>query len=231
MPSAAARRVILCFGDSNTWGRDPHSTARHPEDGRWPFALQKELGEGWYVIPEGLNGRTTVWDDPIEEHRCGKAYLAPCLLSHQPIDLVVLMLGTNDLKKRFSVSPFDVGRSVGLLLDMILRSGAGPAGGSPQTLLICPPPVGKLTEFAEMFEGAPEKSRQLAPHYRAHAEQWGVRFLDAGGIVAASDGDGLHLDVEAHRKLGAAVAVVVREMIAPPEFVERRLVRPLRSRK
>ena len=207
-----SRKTVLCYGDSNTWGRDPFSRNRLPEDSRWPNVLQDRLGADYHVIAEGLNGRTTVWDDPIEEGRCGKDYLGPCLLTHHPLDVVVLMLGTNDLKKRFSVSAFDIGRSIGLLLDRILRSGTGPQGGAPQALLVCPPPLAKLSEFAEMFEGGSEKSRGLAPFYRQHAEERGCRFLDAGAVVRTSDGDGLHLDSAAHGKLGLAVAEEIGRM-------------------
>ncbi len=208
-----ARSTVVCYGDSNTWGRDPWSAARLERKTRWPTVLQSELGAAADVIAEGLNGRTTVWDDPIEEGRCGKDYLLPCLLSHHPLDIVVLMLGVNDLKKRFSVSAFDIGRGVGLLLDKILASGTGPGGGPPRVLLICPPPLGKLTAFAEMFEGGVEKSRRLAPFYREQAESRGCEFLDAGEIVRSSDGDGLHLDPEMHMKLGRAVAQAVRNML------------------
>ncbi len=206
-------QTVLCFGDSNTWGRSPHSTARHPPESRWPNVLAQRLGPEVLVIPEGLNGRTTVWDDPIEEHRCGKAYLPACLLSHHPLELVVLMLGTNDLKKRFSVSAFDIGRSVGLLLDIILRSGTGPEGGAPKILLIAPPPVGKLSEFAAMFEGAAEKCAELPRHYRAHAEARGCGFFDAGSVVRASDADGVHLEAADQVKLGDALAPIVRSML------------------
>ena len=208
-----SRKTVLCYGDSNTWGRDPRSRSRLPEESRWPTVLQRELGAGVHVIAEGLNGRTTVWDDPIEEGRSGKAHLLPCLLSHHPLDVVILMLGTNDLKRRFSVSPFDVGRSVGLLLDKILASGTGPDGAAPGVLLICPPPLAKLDEFAEMYEGGAEKSRRLAPFYLQHARERECRFLDAGEVIRSSDGDGLHLDPEEHHKLGLAVAAVVREIL------------------
>lgn len=207
-----SRRTLVCYGDSNTWGRDPRSRGRLPEESRWPVVLQGELGESWQVIAEGLNGRTTVWEDPIEEGRNGKTYLTPCLLSHAPIDLVVMMLGTNDLKKRFAVSAFDIGRSIGLLLDKIRQSAAGPDEGSPEILLMCPPPTALLSEFAEMFEGAPAKSRKLAGYYAQHAAERGVRFFDAGTVIRSSDADGLHLEPEAHRRLGRAVAALVREM-------------------
>jgi lysophospholipase L1-like esterase len=207
-------KTVLCFGDSNTWGRSPHSTVRHPPENRWPNVMAQELGPEFLVIPEGLNGRTTVWDDPIEEHRCGKAYLPACLLSHHPLDAVVLMLGTNDLKKRFSVSAFDIGRSVGLLLDIILKSGTGPDGQAPKVLLVSPPPLGKLSEFAEMFEGAAEKCAGLPARYREHAQARGCRFFDAGGVVRASDADGIHLEASDQVKLGVALAPMVRSLLA-----------------
>ena len=209
-----AAKTVLCFGDSNTWGRDPRSTARLPRESRWPTALAAGLGPDVEAIVEALNGRTTVWDDPIEEHRSGKRYLAPCLLSHQPLDLVVVMLGTNDCKKRFSVSAFDIGRSAGLLLDMILKSGCGPGGAAPRALLVSPPPFGKLGEFAEMFEGAEAKALALPQHYRQHAEQRGCAFFEAGSVVRASDADGVHLEPEDQVRLGLALAPVVRGLLA-----------------
>ena len=96
-------RRILCFGDSNTWGYDPATGERFDEQTRWTGVLQAALGGDYTVIEEGLNGRTTVWDDPIEGHKNGHEYLVPCLETHRPLDLVVLMLGTNDLKRRFSL--------------------------------------------------------------------------------------------------------------------------------
>lgn len=206
-------RTVLCFGDSNTWGFDPASKGRFPPDVRWTGVLQTELGGEYRILEEGLNGRTTVWDDPIEEYRNGKAYLIPCLDSHRPLDLVVLMLGVNDLKKRFSVSALDVGRSVGLLLDVIARSGAGPDASAPRALLLCPAPFGKLTELAEMFEGAAEKSGRLARYYEDQARVHGAEFLDTGGLICSSDLDGIHYEAAEHRKLGRAVAQKVREVL------------------
>jgi lysophospholipase L1-like esterase len=106
-------KVILCYGDSNTWGYDPHTQERFSSRVRWTGVLARQLGEEYHMIEEGLSGRTTVWDDPVEGlHKNGKNYLLPCLESHQPIDLVILMLGTNDLKMRFSVPAADIGRGI-----------------------------------------------------------------------------------------------------------------------
>lgn len=207
------QKTVLCFGDSNTWGRSPFGVERLPPESRWPVVMQSKLGEDYQIVMEGLNGRTTVWEDPIEEGRCGKAYLMPCLLTHDPIDLVILMLGTNDLKKRFSVSAFDIGRSVGLLLDKILASATGPGKTAPKVLLMAPPPVAKLTEFAAMFEGAEEKSRQLAGYYRQHAQLRGCSFFDAGELIRSSDADGIHFEPQEHVKLGERVAQLVSALV------------------
>jgi lysophospholipase L1-like esterase len=206
-------KTILCYGDSNTWGYNPTDAGRYPRDVRWTGVLARELGDGYHVIEEGLNGRTTVWDDPIEGYKNGHDYLIPCLETHRPIDLVVLMLGTNDLKVRFSVSAYDIANSVGVLVDVIHKSAAGPDGGAPQVLLMAPPPVARLTEFAEMFEGAVEKSRKLGEHYRRVAGERGCAFLDAGSVIVSSDLDGIHFDPPEHAKLGRAVAERVKELL------------------
>ncbi len=118
--------VIVAFGDSNTWGYDPATGGRFPRPQRWPSVLQRELGADFEVIAEGLNGRTTVHDDPIEPYRCGADALPPCLMSHAPVDLVILALGCNDLKKRFSVSAFDIAEGAGRLDFPRSRLWAGP---------------------------------------------------------------------------------------------------------
>ncbi len=211
-------KTILCYGDSNTWGAIPmmslQDVRRFGFEERWAGILRQQLGEGYWVIEEGLNGRTTVWDDPIEGiFKNGKTYLVPCLESHQPIDLVVLMLGTNDLKKRFSVSAFDIAQGVGALIYLIQHTPFGPNLGAPAVLLMCPPPVAKLTLFAEMLEGADAKSRKLAGHYQDIAALYGCHFLNAGEIIASSDVDGIHFDAGEHRKLGLAVTKAVQSIL------------------
>jgi lysophospholipase L1-like esterase len=206
-------KTILCYGDSNTWGWNPATQSRYVRHERWPGVLRQELGEGYLVIEEGLNGRTTVWDDPIEGYKNGKEYLIPCLETHKPIDLVIIMLGTNDLKARFSVPACDVAAGAGVLVDIIAKSETGPGDGAPQVLLIAPPPIARLSEFAEMFEGGAAKSRMLSRHFRQAAEERGCALLDASEVIASSDVDGIHLDLSEHRKLGRAVAARVRQMV------------------
>jgi lysophospholipase L1-like esterase len=204
---------VMCFGDSNTWGYDPVTRARHPGDVRWTGVLQASLGEGYRVIEEGLNSRTTVWEDDLEGDRMGKRHLVVCLDSQAPLDLVVIMLGTNDLKARFSAPPYDIAAGAGVLLDIVARSTAGRNGAAPRALLLSPPPVTKLTEFADMFAGSVEKSRALAPLYEAAARLRGAAFLDAGTVIRSSDLDGIHFEAAEHRKLGAAVAREVRKVL------------------
>ncbi len=205
-------KTVLCFGDSNTWGYNPATADRFPRDKRWTGVLRRELGDGYEVIEEGLNGRTTVWDDPIEGDKNGKKQLPSCLESHKPLDLVIIMLGTNDLKRRFSVPAFDIANSAGVLADIVHRSMAGVNNASPKVLLIAPPPTAKLTDFAEMFEGAEEKSKKFSKHYQRVAQEHGCEFLDTSKITVSSNLDGIHFEEGEHSKLGKAVAEFVKKL-------------------
>lgn len=207
-------RSVLCYGDSNTWGA---ATVARPDDRygpaeRWPGVLRAELGPDWLVIEEGMNGRTTVSDDPVEfsPDRNGRTYLPPCLYSHKPLNVVALMLGTNDLKARFNKTAWEIAQGVGVLTDIVKGAGAGRGGGTPEIIVICPPVVlDRLPLHADMFAGAPAKSRDLTKHYAAVAAERGVRFFDAGTVVTSSRHDGFHLDPEAHAALGRAVAAEI----------------------
>jgi len=204
---------VLCYGDSNTWGYDPLAGERYEKSVRWTGVLSRLLGSGYEVIEEGLNGRTTVWEDPIEGYKNGYTYLIPCLESHRPLDLVVIMLGTNDLKKRFNVSAFDIAQSAGVLVRAVMSSAAGRKAAPPLVLLVSPPPVAKLSGFAEMFEGAEPKSQKLGAYYFQVASELGCAFLDAGSVIRSSDVDGIHFDAEEHARLGQAVAEKVQALL------------------
>ena len=205
-------RTIVCYGDSNTHGFDPETMGRFPRDVRWPGVLAATLGPDAHVVEEGLNGRTTLWDDPYLDGRNGRTYLLPCLRSHTPIDLVVVMLGTNDLKAHFGRAPYEIAAGAGALVDIILGSGTGPDGGPPRVLLVAPPRLGEVTAVSELwgYEGALQKSAELPRLYRAMAEMKGVAFLDAAGLVGAHPADGVHLSAADHALLGQAVADAVR---------------------
>jgi len=207
-------KTILCYGDSNTWGYDPATQKRFPRDTRWSGVLRSELGEGHIVIEEGLNGRTTVWDDPIELDKNGATYLRPCIQTHKPMDLVIIMLGTNDLKTRFSLPASDIASGAGVLVDIVQKSDTGIGGEAPKVLLIAPPPAVKLTGFEEMFENAVEKSGNFARHYRRVSNEKVCHYLNAGDHVESSTLDGIHLEVDMHTRLGKAVAAKVREILS-----------------
>lgn len=207
-------KTIVCYGDSNTWGWDPVGKGRFAPDQRWTGVLARALGDGYRIVEEGLNGRTTIVDDIVEPHRNGLTYFIPCLDSHHPFDLVTIMLGTNDLKFRHQRSAADIAQSVNLLADIARTSGFGPDGTAPKVLIICPPAVGLLTEYDGMFAGAIEKSLQM-PRYYALAAKWAeVGYLNAGDYIRSSDLDGIHFEAAEHEKLGMAVAEKIRELLA-----------------
>ncbi len=205
--------VVVAYGDSNTWGYDPATGARFAAGLRWTGVMSQELGGGFSVIEEGLSGRTSVFDDPIEPYRNGLAYLPPCLLSHAPLDVLIISLGCNDLKRRFSLSPGDIALGVERLVVTAKSLPVGRAGATPDIILAAPPPVAELTAFADMFEGAQEKSRGLGARYRAVAKLHGVGFLDAGEHIRCSSLDGIHLESDQHARLGRVMAAAVREQL------------------
>jgi lysophospholipase L1-like esterase len=197
---------ILCFGDSNTWGYVPGTGNRYPRQIRWTGLLQNLLGDSFFIIEEGLNGRTTVLDDPTRIAKNGMTYLRPCLDSQAPIDLVVMMLGTNDCKHRFGLSAFDISEGVAMLVSIILQSGSGNNGKAPQILLISPPLIAAAPSKADLFSGAEEKSRQLAFHVQQVATNTASHFLDAAKHCSVSPIDGIHLDEAGHLALAQAIA-------------------------
>jgi lysophospholipase L1-like esterase len=202
--------TILCYGDSNTWGYDPASGRRFPPDVRWTGVMARELGDGYRVIEEGLNGRTTRWDDPISPGRNGLTYLAPCLESHHPLDMVLIMLGTNDLKQRFNLSASDIAESAGSLAGIARRVALNADGQAPHVLLIAPPAITSLTDLDEMFAGGEAKSRLFSRYYRLAAGWQGATFFDAGSVIESSLLDGIHFEADAHRILGQSLANEVR---------------------
>ena len=207
--------TIVCYGDSNTHGFDPDTMGRFPRDVRWPGVLAATLGAEAHVVEEGLNGRTTIWDDPFMDGRNGRSYLLPCLRSHAPIDVVVLMLGTNDLKAHLGRAAYEIAAGAGTLVDIITTSGTGPGGGQPQVLLVAPPRVGEVTAASELwgYGGALEKGTDLPRLYRAMAGMKGASFLDAAAIVGADPADGVHLSAADHAVLGRAIAAAVHDLL------------------
>lgn len=208
-------RVILCFGDSNTHGTIPmpdiDASGRFGHAARWPSVMAGALGDGWEVIAEGHPGRTTAHDDPIEGVNRNATRILPALLmSHLPLDLVIIKLGTNDLKYRFHLNANDVAFGVGNLIDMVRASGAGPDGGAPKVIVIAPPPIREVGDLGQIFQGGASTSQGLAAAFARMAARYKVTLVDAGTLIAVSPVDGVHYEAEAQVTLGLAMAEHVR---------------------
>lgn len=200
------KKRIVCFGDSNTWGYNAVDGSRYAEEIRWPGRLQKLLGEGYSVIEEAQNGRTTVWDDPIENRLAGLTYLWPCMESHSPFDLLIIMLGTNDTKTYFNVQAKSIATGAGRLVKLALQSDFGVGGKAPEVLLISPVRIEEDNDAAHIFgRQAAEKSREFSQFYQEIAREYGCHFLDAAQYAAPGMVDGVHMDEEGHEKLARAV--------------------------
>ncbi len=203
--------TVLLYGDSNTFGTPPMATLdedrRFAAATRWPGVVSAALGTP--VIEEGHPGRTTVHDDPIEgAHRNGLTILPAIIESHRPVDVAVLMLGTNDHKERFSLTGYDIARGARRLIEVMQASAY-----VKRILWICPPPPLERGCLAEMFQGAEARGRSVAGHMQTMAAECGVEFLDAGAIIAVDPLDGVHLNESAHAALGSAVAARLKEML------------------
>ncbi len=200
---------ILCFGDSNTWGYIPGSGERYPKNIRWTGVFACVLDADCEIIEEGLNGRTTVWDDPIEGDKNGLAHLPMLLESHKPLDMIIIMLGTNDLKARFSLTAYDIAGGVERLVQIILLSKCGIANSNPAILIACPPRVNPQNDLSEMFSGAIPKSKNLPDRYNQIAEKYNCVFLDLNMVLKVDNMDGIHYSPQAHRILGSRMADLV----------------------
>lgn len=209
-------KTVLCYGDSLTWGYDAAGPSRHAYEDRWPSVLQAELGDGVLVIPEGLNGRTTAFDDNLAgADRNGARILPTVLTTHAPLDLVILFLGANDMKPWIHGNPVAAKQGIARLVS-IIRGHDYPLGeAAPDILIVAPPAVCRTTnaELKEMFAGGDEASKRLAPLYAALADEVGCGFFDAGSVAVTTPLDGVHLDAENTRAIGKALAPIVRVML------------------
>jgi lysophospholipase L1-like esterase len=195
---------ILCYGDSNTWGRSGQSTERYPTSVRWTTLLQQKLGQEFEVIEEGLRSRTTNLDDSDPEFpgRNGMTYLRPCLESHSPLNIVILWLGTNDLKTKFDRRPEEVVAALEQMVFEVQNAAYARNHNKPKILLISSPLVKEeVLQPKSQFEGAGEKSKQLAPLIEELARKTQAGFLNLALHVEAGDFDGVHLDPDSHSKV------------------------------
>lgn len=209
-------RTILCYGDSLTWGYDAEGRGRHALEDRWPSVLAAALGPQAFVVAEGLNGRTTAFDDPTDgADRNGARTLPTVLSTHSPLDLVVIMLGANDMKGWVHGQAIAAREGIERLID-IVRGHAYPLNaGAPDILIVSPPPLCETAEprFAAMFGTGVEQSRMLASLYADLADDMGCGFFDAGSVAQTTPLDGVHLDAANTRAIGRGLEPVVRLML------------------
>ncbi len=210
-------RNILVFGDSNSHGTPPIVNRgryeRYARKVRWPGVMAEALGEDYCVVEEALPGRTAQFDDPVMgPHMNGRPGLRMALQSHGPLDLLIIMLGTNDAKKRFAASAEMITAGIAGLVDIAMSDEYQLRHHHFDVLVICPPPVKEAGLLASEFIDGPAVGEALAPMLEAYCARRGVAYLDAGTLIATSEVDGVHLTPESHRTLGLAVAEKLRTL-------------------
>lgn len=208
--------TVLCFGDSNTFGQPSEGHGRLPIDVRWTGRLQQLLGPEYAVIEEGLGGRTTDLDDPDRDDRNGRTYFQPCLRSHSPLDIVVIMLGNNDLKTKFGRETDAVATALEGYIDNIERTAWTRTGDVPAVLLVSPihldPDQPAFAEKSSEYDAdSVHKSRDLGAAIRRVADKRKVLFADAATVACAGD-DGIHLNRASHEPLSHLIASAIRSI-------------------
>ena len=210
-------KTVLCYGDSLTWGYDAASRGRHAFVDRWPSVLAKALGPEVNVIAEGLNGRTTAYDDHLADcDRNGARILPTILHSHEPLDLVIVMLGANDMKPAICGTAFGAVQGMERLVELVRHHAwSFDTDERPEILLLSPPPLCETANaaFAAMFAGGIEESAKLATLYRDLADELGCGFFDAGSVAQTTPLDGVHLDADNTRAIGRGIEPVVRMLL------------------
>ena len=201
---------ILCYGDSNTFGVNAEDGSRFPADSRWPSVMAQHLGTGATVIEEGCNGRTILDVNPFDELRNGTAYFPCCIDNHNPVDLIIVYLGINDLFFSANMEVRRIAETLGSLISIAGERSRDREGEPARLLVIAPPPVNPAMTYAGYYAREIKNSLQFSVEYGRIAQLYGCLFIDAGKIIQAVESDGVHLDAENHRKLGLHVASYVR---------------------
>ena len=205
-------RSVLCFGDSNTWGYEASTGNRLGRWERWPGVLQRELGDDVYVIEEGLGGRTTAFELPGLLYRSGFAALPMLLETHDPVDAIVISLGTNDLWVPGAMAR-DAARGVGSLIDLV-RATPYETGQVPRILVVVPPPLSPLPgEWTEESDSLVNESATFAAAFREILRERDVPLVDLGELITTSTADGIHFEAADHDAIGRAVAGAVRDVL------------------
>lgn len=212
------KKHIVCLGDSNTHGYCARTNGRFDENERWTCLLGKKLGEDYLVIEEGLSGRTTCFSDPIHEALSGLDYIYPCLMSHEPVDLLVIMLGTNDTKERFGSSAACIALGLKRLVAKAIAATDCWAGQKPNILIVTPKTIDKDYEHTEvaatMGRGCAEKSEGLREEYPKIAKLMGCHYFDANTAVKENNHiDYMHLTAQGHQELADALAKLIPALL------------------
>lgn len=217
-------KTVLCYGDSNTHGSKPDRSGRYVADVRWTGLLQKQLGDEYYVIEEGLGGRTTDLEhpNPAKPSRNGLVYFKACLNSHAPLDFIIIMLGTNDLKKTYNRTPQDVADALHQYTDYVYEFYANRDQAKPKVIIVSPPYMdATASNFVESMpqpgvydEVSAEKSHHFAEPFRKLADETGCLFFDAAPIAKTGE-DGCHLTAEAHQNLANSLEEIVKTTLKP----------------
>ncbi len=213
---------ILCFGDSNLFGTNP-SGGRWPLDQRWTGLLSSALGPEYRIIEEGLGGRTTVFDDPLEENRNGFKQLPIILHSHRPLDLVIISLGTNDCKTLFHANAKVIANALEKLALMVRNYPYGEHYPTPSVMIISPIHCGEHVEdspFASFDHNSYLLSKSLSLAIKAMAEQNNLLFLDASLVAQSSPIDQLHMDAEGHAALAKAILPLVLDWFGDDRAID-----------
>ena len=208
------QKRVLCYGDSNTYGYIP-TGGRYDEHTRWPMRMRELLGDGYAVIEEGFNGRTCVFDDPVEGgYKSGVQYLPPCLMSHNPLDAVLIMLGSNDTKKRFGMTPMTIGQSMMQLVRTAKQYAVNEAGETARIIVVAPPKILDnlmQTRHGECFgEQAISVSAGLSRELRRISKLMRCDFFDAVPYAEVSTLDAVHMTARGHLQLAEAMAEKIR---------------------
>ncbi|MDR1929526.1 MAG: GDSL-type esterase/lipase family protein [Treponema sp.] len=204
-------KTIVFYGDSNTWGFDAETGNRFPYERRWTTIAAEKLGGAYNIVVEALNGRTTVFDEPFYPYRNGRFAFTMLLDSHHPIDLLAIMLGTNDTKEFLHNRPETSSWGIRSLIRLARGGEFGPGKGDPKILIIAPPAIIRGDPSAAAFDirefdGAPAWSAGLAEEYKKTARENGCYFLDAAPVVKVSPIDGVHIEGGSQRPLGDWIA-------------------------
>ncbi len=210
-------KTILCYGDSNTWGNIPRSNNRYPRSVRWPSVLQNLLGDDFEVLSEGLPGRAFVATEEGKLHRTGITHLQALIESADPVDLLIIMLGTNDVKTTFGLSAEEIAQHLEETI-IFIQSGKSDLEKIPKILIICPPPVIQpavpaKSEMGQSLDSlmarGPELSKELPALYEKVAQKYECEFMNAGDYISSSKIDGYHLDAQGHVRLAEEISKII----------------------